>query len=279
MVLRRRRLRRFFSPGVLLVTACLILIASRFWPSLAAWENAFLHGVSRPVLSLFTGVSRAFENGFDRLRGLLVLSSENAKLKEEVLNLREKVMELEPERAEAMRLRELLGFMEREPDALIGARILAYDPAPGSQSIWIDRGSDAGVARGQGVISPEGVVGVVAKTTPQDAAVLLLTDPRSAVAGETKAKGVRGLVRGKEKSLGFDRRIWLTRMEYMEQHSELNPSDEVVTSGLDRVFPPGLPIGLLRSVERDESGFFLTAEILPAVDFARLREVVVLRKP
>ncbi len=279
MVLHRRRLRRYFSPPVLLITVCFLLIGSRFWPQVAAWEDVVLHGVFQPVLSLFGSASRAAEKGVDRVGSLWDLSQENKKLKEEVLSLREQLIDLETDRTDAVRLRELLGFKERLPHSLVGARVLAYDPTPGSRTVWIDRGSNDGVAKGQGVVNPEGVVGVVTKTTPQDAAVLLLIDPRSAVAGETKEKGARGLIRGQEKSLSFDRRFWVGRMEYLENRSDLNPPEEVVTSGLDRVFPQGLPIGEVKAVERDESGYFLAAEILPAVDFAKLREVVVLKSP
>jgi rod shape-determining protein MreC len=126
------------------------------------------------------------------------------------------------------------------------------------------------------VISVDGVVGVVVKTTPGDATVRLLVDPHSSVASEVRPGGARGVIQGQMKSLGLDRRYWIGKMEYLGVSEEIHEKDEVVTSGLDRLFPAGIPVGRIEKWRRDEGGLFLSAEVLPAVDFTKLREVMVI---
>jgi rod shape-determining protein MreC len=68
-------------------------------------------------------------------------------------------------------------------------------------------------------------------------------------------------------------------MEYLGVNQEVHDEDVVTTSGLDQVFPPGVPIGKIQKVARDEKGLFLSAQVLPAVDFSKLREVMVIVGP
>jgi rod shape-determining protein MreC len=271
--------RRFkvFSPRVFLILFSLLLVSSRFIPPLAQAEDRVFHAAFSPVLSFFNRAFAKTGQWMNRYLWLVRTERENENLKAEAASLKLRLFELEEERRDTERLRQLLQFSDSVPDPKVFSRVMAYDPIPDVRSVLIDKGSDAGVQKGQGVISVDGVVGVVVKTTPRDAAVRLLVDPRSSVASEVRPSGARGVVQGQMKSLGLDRRYWIGKMEYLGVSEELHDKDEVVTSGLDRLFPSGIPVGRIEKWRRDEGGLFLSAEILPAVDFSKLKEVIVVQ--
>jgi len=278
MALSSRRLRHFSRP-FLLVLLGLFLVVSRFIPPLAQFQNSLFHSVFTPLLS---GVSKGWgqvSGLFHHYVFLVGASQENEQLKTEKAQLQNQVRDLE-EREEALErergLSESLGKFNKGGAV---ARVLAFDPLKSSKSLLIGRGSENGVEKGQAVLAGEGVVGVVVNTTPHDAQVLLLTDPHAAVDGEVRPSGARGILHGERVNLSLNRDFWLTRMEYLGVNQEVHDEDVVTTSGLDQVFPPGVPIGKIQKVARDEKGLFLSAQVLPAVDFSKLREVMVIVGP
>jgi len=277
MPFRPRRLRRLSRP-ILFILLVSFLILSRFIPPLADFQDRFLHQTFTPILSGISNVQGHLSDFFRHYVFLTGVSRENEHLKSELTRLKDRMQELETENASLQREDRLLRSYEGFPEKKEVARVLAYDPLSATRSILIDRGSEAGVQKGQAVVVAEGAVGVVVKTTPNDSQVMLLSDPRAAVDGELTPSQARGLIRGDKKGLGLNRDYWITRMEYLGVNQEIKEEDLVVTSGLDQVFPPGIPLGRVKKVLKDEKGLFLSAEVLPEVDFSKLKEVMVLVK-
>ena len=275
MALSPHRLRTFFKPILLLILVG-ALVVSRFIPTFAAYEEALLHRIITPVFSVFSqgvgSISRLLKN-YVLIAGA---ARENEGFKSEIAELKGRVRELEEEKTSLERQWALLQSFDSLSEKKEIARVVAYDPLPSSKTIWIDRGSQNGIQNGQAVLGPKGVVGVVVKTSGRDAQVMLLTDPRSAVDGEVRPSGARGVLRGARKNLDLGRDFWLTRMEYLGVHQEVHEKDSVVTSGLDQIFPPGLPLGKVQKILRDEKGLFLSAEVIPEVDFTKLKDVVIM---
>jgi rod shape-determining protein MreC len=117
------------------------------------------------------------------------------------------------------------------------------------------------------VLAPEGVVGVISTASPHAAKVLLLTDPNSGVDVLVQRTRVRGIVSGL-----LERGAVL---KYVKRTEDVRVGDPVVASGLDGIFPKGMPIGRVTRVSRKDRGLFLYAEVTPAADAARLEEVLV----
>lgn len=221
--------------------------------------------VQRVVVAAVDGVSSAWS----RYVSLRAVRRENEMLREDNTRLRSDVVGLAETRAENDRLRRLIHFDELNPGPKVTARVLGINPDPNRLTLRIDRGEGEGVRRGQAVVTADGVVGQVLRATASASDVLVVVDPNSRLGGRiqrTRARvGVSGA--GDEQAL---------KLEYLLRSEDLEEGDLVVTSGTDGVYPPGLVVGRVTGVQRQTSGMFLNAGILPSVNFAKLEEVVVL---
>ena len=121
------------------------------------------------------------------------------------------------------------------------------------------------------VVSARGLVGQVLRTGGRYSDVLLTVDRTSAIDVVIQRTGARGMLRG----TGEDDR-YLCRIQYLRRDEEVEAGDEVYTSGLGQRFPAAILVGTVVSVRRQEFGLYQEAEVLPAVDFSTLEEVLVL---
>jgi len=178
-------------------------------------------------------------------------------------------------RSENERLREALAaspdaqaiaaVAAREPGGIV-ATIVGYDPENISRSVTIDRGSQAGVKRDDGVIDSAGVVGRVTDVAPYESSVLLITDGASKVPAVVQRGRWWGIATGTNSSV---------RLQYVSQDAKLQAGDVVVT-GEGRSFHAGLLIGRVSQIDHPEGALYQTAVVTPAVPFGRLSHVVVL---
>ncbi len=265
MAFGRNRPKKFSVPPIYFLLA-ILLILSRFYPPAAHLQDKVIHFVLTPLFSLFHSSNKKEE------------LSEVEKLKEENKQLKYKLSELEEIKINFDKLNALHHFIEKFSYPAEVARVISFDAIQGVKSVLINKGSQEGIKKGQAVIALEGVVGVVAKANSSDAIVLLLTEPSSAIDGEIRPSGARGLIHGQRKNLGLRREYWVTRMEYLGYSDELHEKDSVVTSGLDLIFPSGIPIGKVEKINRDEKGLFVSADLVTEVDFSKLSEVMVIKK-
>jgi rod shape-determining protein MreC len=171
--------------------------------------------------------------------------------------------------AENARLKAILNYTEQTVDQEIVARVIGLNPTAQFQSIRINRGENHGVRPGMPVLTPDGVVGQVVRSVGSSADVMLLTDPSSRLGAVLQRTRVRATVTG----LGDGRRLSLS---LVRREEDAKDGDQVVTSGTDGIFPPGLHIGTVRDVGRPTVGMFLSATVTPSVDLARLEEVLVI---
>ena len=232
--------------------------------------------IDRLALAMTAPVQRAavasidgMVNAWQQYVSLRSVRREVGQLQVENAQLRADVVGLAEARAENERLRRLIHYEEGNPGPKVVARVLGINPDPNRLTLRIDRGEGDGVRRGQAVVTADGVVGQVLRATASAADVLVAFDPNCRLGGRvqrTRARvGVSGA--GEEQAL---------KLEYLLRSEDLEEGDLVVTSGTDGVYPPGLVVGRVTGVQRQTSGMFLNAGILPAVNFTRVEEVVVL---
>jgi rod shape-determining protein MreC len=117
------------------------------------------------------------------------------------------------------------------------------------------------------VITPLGVVGQVVAVTPRTAKVLLLTDPNSGVDVLVQRTRARGIVSG---SLGNG-----TVLKYVKRSEDVQEGDRLITAGTDGVFPKGMLVGTVIRASQPQLGLFQSIELLPAVQSARVEDVLV----
>ncbi len=194
------------------------------------------------------------------------LKTENSRLLAE--NNRCKEIELSNQR-----LRNLLKFQKEFGIEVFAAEVIARDPSGWFKTIIIDKGSANGVEKRMPVVVAAGVVGQVIDVSLYYSKVLLMIDKNSAVDGLCQRTRARGVVKGADENDQCD-------FIYVLRTSDVAVGDTVISSGLDGIYPKGLPLGRVSGVIKKNFGMFQAVEIEPFVNFDKLEEVlVVLNQP
>lgn len=223
------------------------------------------------VVSVVQGGYSSFTNG---VRGttstylkLMGIKKHNLSLVKENEELRAKLGAMTELKLENERLNKLLDFRHHSQMELLAAKVIARDLSLDHVSIRINRGTNQGVKKLQGVITVEGVVGYVWKADAESSQIIVLNDRTSAIDGIVQRTRARGLVSGKNLSS--------CRLRYLERADDVAPGDMIVTSGIQGYFPKGFPIGHLTAVRKTDFGISQEADLTPVVNAANLEEVFV----
>ncbi|MBX3609067.1 MAG: rod shape-determining protein MreC [Hydrogenophaga sp.] len=172
---------------------------------------------------------------------------------------------------ENKRLRALLAMRERIGAKAEGAQVL-YDAAdPFSRRVFIDRGQTHGVLPGAPVIDESGVLGQVTRVYPLLSEVTLLVDRAQAIPVLNARSGVRSLVYGQPSSAGDG-----LELRYTSVGTDIAQGDLLTTSGVDAVYPPGLPVARVTLVERNPGSSFLRVVAEPLAHVESALHVLVL---
>ena len=166
-------------------------------------------------------------------------------------------------------LRKLLGIRDRYNLNTLAAQVIGVSPSNFERTVFIDRGSRAGVKKDMPVIAGDGLVGRVIRVGASTSEILLLIDRTSAVASRVVPSGETGLLEGD----GSEN----TKLELFNPDAKLGVGDRVVTSGYDRgLYPPGIPIGTVVSAPPAQSNLSRVVTIQPYVDFSSLDYVLLI---
>lgn len=182
-----------------------------------------------------------------------------------------RVNQVEQVLQENERLRKLLGLRERLQSPASAAQVI-YDAAdPFTRKVVIDRGMVGGVALGSPVVDEMGVVGQVTRVYPLVSEVTLLTDRDQAIPVLNTRTGARGVAFG-------DMTVHADAMElrYMAANADVAVGDLLTTSGVDGVYPPGLPVARVEKVERRVDTAFARVYCVPVAQVAGTGHVMVL---
>ncbi len=242
----------------------------------APWGR-FLSAAPRALGRLRDAALRGFET-----------AAERDALRAERDALRAEALETARLREENARLRSELRLAGR--DAAGGGRLIACDVLSfGGASSWrpqlrLSRGEADGIRVGQAVISPDGLVGRVVETSLTTASVLPIYDEASRVAVEIRTRNGparsilagRGLRGGDADALRALCIAAPMTADWIGKTAEAGPGDQVFTSGLGGVYPPGIPVGRVLSAEPDETRLWQRADVAPLADFHTLRRVFVI---
>ncbi len=197
--------------------------------------------------------------------------AENRELREALLRTQAQLARQSTMDDENVRLRALLGSRYRLALDAQMAAIVDVDLDPFRHRVVLDAGSAQGVRVGQALMDARGLLGQVIEAPPQRAVALLVTDASHTTPVEVVRTGLRTLAFG----TGDAERL---RLPYIPFSADVKVGDELVTSGLGRRFPAGLPVATIVTVEADDSGTFAVATARPAADLLRYGEVLLLRE-
>ncbi|MBE0446891.1 MAG: rod shape-determining protein MreC [Actinobacteria bacterium] len=240
-------------------------------------EDGVIHRAQRfvmaaisPLQAVAVAALQPTKDGWDYLVHFGDIKRENRELRREVVELRGKLASLRSLRDENSRLRNLIGFKEKEDYEGIPAHVIGKPMNNWWSSVIVDRGHKDGVRRNMPVVVGGGLVGQVVDVSQNAAKVLLLNDVESGVSVQVKRTGEVGLIKGQLKS----KRLSLL---YISRDSTIEQGDHIVTSGLGGIFPKGIYIGKVSKVRQTLYGLHLIVEIAAPVDFANLEEVFIIK--
>lgn len=229
----------------------------------------------KPISTMVSFIDTTYSGFTSGVRGttsmylkLMGIKRQNQDLQKENAELRAKLAALTELKIKYDHLAQQLDFKQKTTMELLAAKVIGVDLSQDHYSIRINRGSNHGLKRLQGVITVEGVVGYVFKIDRNSSQVLVLTDGSASIDAIVQRTRARGLVSGKSKSA--------CRLRYLERADDIAAGDMVVTSGLQGYFPKGFPIGRITSVHKTGYGISQEAEITPVVSPANLEEVFVI---
>ena len=228
---------------------------------------AVLHPVERTLLVPV----ELSQGGFGYLRGLAEARSARDGAERKLAEQSERAARADMLAAENASLRSLLALRAKVSAATIAAEVLYVAPDPFSRKVVIDRGATHGVVAGSPVIIDAGVVGQVTRVYPLHAEVTLVTDRDAAVPVLNP--------RTQQRSAAFGGSAGGTAMElrFMASNADVNIGDVLTTSGLDGIYPPGLPVATVTKVERRTDAGFAQIDLAPTASPDGIRHVLVLQ--
>lgn len=232
-----------------------------------------LIAVTSPAQTAAKGLVSGIADVWNGYIALVDLAAKNEALEAEIARLeRDAEMRVVLE-AENARLRAELAFKKARRDLLlVSAHVIGKDLSPYGRVIRVavDVGADTAIAEGMPVVSAMGLVGRILRVSGNHAEVLLTVDARSTVNVRVLDKGVIGTVTGTSSPYNY-----VARMSYLHRSAALAVDDLLVTSGHDKLFPPGLHVGTIRSIDERQRGLEYELQVTPSVNFADLEVVQV----
>ncbi len=167
-------------------------------------------------------------------------------------------------------LRRLLNVSDTQTQTAVAVEVL-YEPVNAyNQHLIFNKGSSSGIAPGMPVIDEGGVMGQIVRVTPFTSEAALITDDKVSIPVQVLRNGLRLVAFGGNIADKIE-------VRYLGANVDIRPSDKLVTSGIGGLFPAGLPVAEVESVEHDQSSGFAKAIAKPLSHPERYRHFLVLR--
>ena len=229
------------------------------------------------TFGIFSEVQRTLSGGVGGVRhvwgsyvGLRHVKAENEELKRQLAAAEIALQEQRALADRARGLQKLLELRDHLELGTTGAEIIGSSASPDFRTLTIDKGTRDGVRPDMAVIAPAGIVGRVVVPSARSAKVQLLIDRNAAAAVIVERSRAQGVVVG-----GDNDRL---QMQYVSEASDVAVGDLVVTSGIDTIYPKGLVVGKVETVEKNGPAFKRIV-VKPAVDFSQIEEVLIVLTP
>jgi rod shape-determining protein MreC len=248
------------------LSLALLVIDARFRyaEGLRSWLALAAYPLQRAALLPFEVGERVA--GYFSTQAQLV--SENEQLRAKALEYSQDAQRFQAAQAEAAELRRIINTGERLELKAIAAEVLYASRDPYAHKIFIDRGAVQDIRPGSPVVDEVGVIGQVTRVHPLVSEVTLLTNPDQAVPVQVLRNGLRAIAFGGGAS-------GMLELRFTAANAEVHSGDQLVTSGIDGTYPPGLPVATVVHIERDADHTFSRVLCRPAAGVDRGRYVLV----
>jgi len=229
------------------------------------WAISAVTPVEKAVLQSQKWVQNVWTN-YVYFRGI---RRENRELRAQIERMKVEDARLSEDARMARRVQALLEFKEQYVEKTVAAQVIGTSGSEQSRVLYLDKGSKDGVKTDMAVITPNGIVGKIVQVFPSSSQVLPINDQFSGVGAVLKDTRLQGIVKGSQNGT--------TSLQYIMSDEKVEPGEEVLTSGGDRVFPKGLPVGKVVSVEPGKD-LFLNIRVAPTARLDQVEEVLVVLK-
>lgn len=238
---------RNLSVLLLLLVAQLLLLAYQVKTNqdvrlIRFWAVTAVTPVARGIEWVRGGIARVWENVFV----LGDVRAENKRLLKDLADTRLKNQLLAAELQMADRAKALVEFRSHVPSKTLAASIIGTGTGANARTVYVDRGSVEGVKRGMAAITDKGIVGKVVAAYPTASLVQLITEQGSVAGVISQKNRVRGTLKGQ----GSGTLI----VDYIRNEEKVDPGEWFYTSGTDRIYPRGLPVGRVKMVREGRGG-------------------------
>ena len=272
MSVKKTRYNYLFLPGrqwlnratlaLMIATSLTLMVMSKTGNPAVTRLRTSITDMVTPVLAVAASPMDVIYNTGTWVREMATLRAENITLRNQNIELLKWQASAKAMEAENNSLRTLLNVVPGMKTSFITARVVSDLGGPYVHSALIDGGSENGISKDHAVISQHGLMGRIIDVGGSSARVLLLNDINSRVPVVAE--------RANEKSILMGNNIGLPTLSYLSADSKITVGERIVTSGDGGVFPQGIPVGIVTSVDRG------TVKVQPFVDPASVEYVSVL---
>ena len=236
-------------------------------PSGALLFKTWTMTAQAPVVSFFSSITNGIRDIWHDYVWLVGARAENEQLQRTINRLSLLNRAYEQSRLENERLHRLISLSDRMNFQVVGARVIARTPGFLSNILYIDHGSKDGIPVDAPVLSGDGIIGRIVLVTGHQSQVQLVTNPDASMGVMLERSRTPGVIRGTGDQL--------LDLNYISNTEQVMVGDNVLSSGLDGIFPKGIAVGRVVDV-RKGTNVFWAIKVKPMMDMIHLEEVSVL---
>lgn len=230
--------------------------------------------ISYPFVKAYTFVVQNTLTFFSSLKELNLLKQENIRLNEELKQLKEAKFKLELLERENKELKQMLKLKEEAPYDVLPAQIILKDPTNLYSVITINRGSNDNIKKGLAVYAIQDgekiIVGKVIEVNFFYSKVMTVFDARSSISVKELYSNYSGIARGDAPTSN------LLQVEYFPNEADIFFNDIFITAGFGGIFPPGILVGKVVDVQKQNFSLYQKITLKPMIDFSKIQYVFVI---
>lgn len=269
---------RFFrnNGGLLLIAAALLAAVLGIGAQILGFDplTSVLEVLATPFRAASSAVTNWTQEQYDRAFQYAELAAENESLRQRVAQLERDAIAGQDAQRENERMKDLLGLAEERPELQYrDAAVVRRASSNWTADLTIDRGTLGGVEVNDCVIDQCGhLIGVVTEASPNSSRVTTILDPALELGGRVARTDEDAVLEGDFTLM----QEGLLRLSFVSEEAKLVTGDQVTTSGLGGVYPRGLVVGSVRTLEVEKDGVSRYAQVEPAADIAGVQYVYVI---
>ena len=270
--MNRNKQTEFLGGIITLVILILLIFLSNVQLNKLSYLESVVSAITTPVQRVFTDLKNKAQGNQSYFSNMEALKTENEELRKTNSELETKLRELEVIKADNATLQEYMNLTQKYAEyQTIPAYVINKDVSNYSSNLVINVGTNDGVQTNMTVIADKGLVGHIISVTEKTAKVQVIIDAASTVSAKITTTEESIICKG---TLENDQ---VLRASYIPTGAELIQGDNVTTSGLGGIYPQGIHIGTIKEIITTSNIIDRYAIIEPAVDFAKVTNVIVVK--